>query len=135
MIDNLNFDVKISIQLVKQIFGFNLSLEEIKEIEPKLYSELSNLLKTKNYDGLSFIIKVTDEKGNQRIDELLFNGNDIKVTDNNINDYIQKRINYQLKNYNEAIIEIAQAFYEHFPKSLFVDFMPEELKTLFNSLG
>lgn len=135
LIDNININIKISLLLLKQIFGFNLWLDDIKEVEPKLFNLLSEYQKRKDFEGLCFIIEIIDEKGNKREDELLFNGKDIKVNKENLNDYIQKRINYEFKAYNSAIIEITQALFEHIPKKLFIKFSPEELQKMFNELG
>ena len=80
----------------KQLF---LSLSELKKIDPQCLTDLC----------LYYVVEYNDENGELVSDELIPGGKDILV--NNIDDYIDKRINYMIRKNKIFIDELKNALF------------------------
>ena len=92
--------------------------------------EMNSYRRRKNIEKkthLCYIIEKKDKDGNIVKDELLFGGERIKVTNNNIDDYIDKRIHYEMKKYNETLFLIKNKIFEFINQSMFSVFTLGEL--------
>ena len=133
VINNLPIKYKISQIFLKLIFELRVSLDDIKEFEANLYNSLRKLREIKNIEKkthLCYIVEKKDQNGNIIKDELLFGGEKIKVTNNNVDDYIDKRIHYELKKYNETIFYIKTILFDNINKSLFSVFTLNEIEKI-----
>ena len=115
---------------MKMLFDRGFTIEDIKDFEPNLYNSLKRLKEIKNIEKkthLCYIIEKKDIYGNIVKDELLFGGERIKVTNNNIDDYIDKRIHYEMKKYKETLFLIKNKIFEFINQSMFAVFTLGEL--------
>ena len=130
IINNYPLKYKIAPLLLKMLFDRGFTIEDIKDFEPNLYNSLKTLKEIKNIEKkthLCYIIEKKDKDGNIVKDELLFGGERIKVTNNNIDDYIDKRIHYEMKKYNETLFLIKNKIFEFINQSMFSVFTLGEL--------
>ena len=79
---------------------------------------------------MCYIVEKADDNGKIIKDELLFGGENIKVTNDNIKDYIDKRINYELKKYNETLFHIKRKIFDNINKTIFSVFTLGELEKI-----
>lgn len=133
VISNLQIKYKISQIFLKLIFELPVILDDIKEFEANLYNFLCKLKEIKNIEKkthLCYIVEKKDQKNNIIKDELILGGEKIRVTNNNVDDYIDKRIHYELKKYNETIFYIKSVLFDNINKSLFSVFTLNEIEKI-----
>ena len=111
--------------LCKILVNQRLELNDIQNINNKLYKELYDLSKDKNVNkkGLVYFYE-----GN----ELLIDGKNIKVDNNNVYDYIEKLINYEMRKHKEEIKIIKTNLFNLIPKKYIFYFNGEELYRILN---
>ena len=111
--------------LCKILVNQSLELSDIQNINNKLYKELSDLSKDKNINekGLVYFYE-----GN----ELLIDGKNIKVNNNNVYDYIEKIINYENGKNKEKSKIIKSNLFNLIPKKYIFSFNGEELYRIVN---
>ena len=133
IINNYPLKYKLSPLLLKMLFDLGIQLEDIKHFEPNLYNSLNKLKEIKHIDKktqMCYIVEKADDNGKIIKDELLFGGENIKVTNDNIKDYIDKRINYELKKYNETLFHIKRKIFDNINKTIFSVFTLGELEKI-----
>ena len=111
--------------LCKILVNQSLELSDIRNINNKLYKELSDLSKDKNINekGLVYFYE-----GN----ELLIDGKNIKVDNHNVYDYIEKIINYENGKNKEKSKIIKSNLFNLIPKKYIFSFNGEELYRIVN---
>ena len=115
----------IPLILFKLLVNQRLDLNDIKNINNELYNKLFDLSKDKNIEkkGLVYFYE-----GN----ELLIDGKNIKVNDNNVYDYIEKIINYEMRKHKDEIKIIKNNLFNLIPKKYIFYFNGEELFRILN---
>ena len=122
--------------IYKIILQEEIKLNDIVFIDRQLYLSIKNLIdlsKTQNIADLEMyfeIDKIID--GKMKHINLIDNGNKIKVTNNNLYDFIAARINYLINSQLEGINYIIKGIEKVFPLSYFDDFSSDELNLLIN---
>ena len=116
---------KLPLILCKLIVNQRLELNDIKYTNNEIYNSLYTLSKDKNIKskGLVYLYE-----GN----ELLINGKNIKVTNRNIFDYIEKIINYQFRKYKNEINIIKSNLFQFIPKKYILYYNGEEIYCIIN---
>ena len=111
--------------LCKILVNQRLELNDIQNINNELYKELFDLSKDKNIEkkGLVYFYE-----GN----ELLIDGKNIKVNNNNVYDYIEKIINYENGKNKEKNKIIKTNLFNLIPKKYIFSFNGEELYRIVN---
>ena len=111
--------------LCKMLVNQRLELKDIQKINNKLYKQLFDLSKDKDISdkGLVYFYE-----GN----ELLIDGKNIRVTSNNVYDYIEKIINYEMRKFKEQIKIIKTNLFNLIPKKYIFFFNGEELYRIVN---
>ena len=126
LIDNITINLSFNCLIYKLILGETINFEDLKNIDTNLYSSLLSMknMKPEELDTMEiyYSIQYENDKGEIVIEELIPNGNDKKVTD--INDYIEKRINY--------LVTKSQIFINHIQEGLF-NFIPKDILQSLNS--
>ena len=109
----------------KILVNQRLELNDIQNINNNLYKELYDLSKDKNINkkGLVYFYE-----GN----ELLIDGKNIKVDDNNVYDYIEKIINFEMRKHKDEIKVIKNNLFNLIPKKYIFFFNGEELFRILN---
>lgn len=116
---------KLPLILCKLIVNQRLELNDIKYTNIEIYDSLYTLSKDKNINsrGLVYLYE-----GN----ELLIDGKNIKVTNQNVFDYIDKIINYQFRNYKNEINIIKSNLFQFIPKKYIFYYNGEEIYRIIN---
>ena len=116
---------KLPLILCKLIVNQRLELNDIKYTNNEIYNSLYTLSKDKNIKskGLVYLYE-----GN----ELLINGKNIKVTNRNVFDYIEKIINYQFRKYKNEINIIKSNLFQFIPKKYIFYYNGEEIYRIIN---
>jgi hypothetical protein len=126
-------DLHLPVVVYKKLLGHKLSLEDVNQINPGLYKGLKQLYE---YDGdvedldLTFQI-VYDFFGQNIVHNLLLNGANIPVTNDNKQQYIDLYVQYLLE---ESVKQQFDWFWKGFRHVMQTDlsslFLPEELELL-----
>ena len=116
---------RLPLILCKLIVNQRLELNDIKYTNNEIYNSLYTLSKDKNIKskGLVYLYE-----GN----ELLIDGKNIKVTNQNVFDYIEKIINYQLRKYKKEINIIKSNLFQFIPKKYIFYYNGEEIYRIIN---
>ena len=122
--------------IYKLILQEEIKLNDLIFIDRQLYLSLKNLIdlsKTQNIEDLEMYFEIdTKINGKMKHINLINNGNKIKVTNNNLYDFIAARINYLINSQLEGISYIIKGIEKVFPLSFFDDFSSDELNLLIN---
>ena len=118
IIDNITINLSFNSLIYKLILEEKIYFEDLKNIDTYLYSSLLSLknMKIEELDAMEiyYTYQYEDSNGKLVTDELIEGGEDIKVTD--INDYIEKRINYIVKKAKVLIEYIQEGLFFYIPK-------------------
>ena len=119
----LNYNLPLI--LCKIIVNQTLELNDLKYTNSDLYNNLYILNKDKNIEKKGLVYYY---EGN----ELLIDGKNVKVNSSNVCDYIEKLINYQLKNYKNEINIIKNNLFQFIPKKYIFYFNGEDIYHIIN---
>ena len=111
--------------LCKLLINEKITLNDVQYENKELYDEL---IKIKKEDDLSELEIYFVYNG----DDLILNGSQIKVNENNIEDYFDKMINYEIQKYKKEIIKIQDSVFQFIPKNYILNFTGEELYQIVN---
>ena len=124
--DDCKIKYKLPQLLCKLLLKEKLSLNDIQYENKELYD---NLIKIKNENDLSELDDIYFIcEGN----DLIINGNQIKVDENNIEEYIEKMINYEILKYKKEITLMQDSVFQFVPKNYIINFTGEELYRIMN---
>ena len=124
--DDCKIKYKLPQLLCKLLIKEKLSLNDMQYENKDLYD---NLIKIKNENDLSelddiyFICEGYD---------LIIDGSKIKVDENNIEEYIDKMINYEILKYKKEITLMQDSVFQFVPKNYIINFTGEELYRIMN---
>ena len=132
IIDNITINLSFNILIYKLILEETITFEDLKNIDTYLYSSLLSLkqMKPEEIDSMEiyYTYQYEDSNGKLITDELIEGGEDIKVTD--INDYIEKRINYMVKKAKVLVEYIQEGLFFYIPKYVLKSINAYELELL-----
>ncbi|OBA26475.1 HECT-domain-containing protein [Hanseniaspora valbyensis NRRL Y-1626] len=134
--DNCYIDSHFSRAVYKQILGKNVSLKDMESIDPDYYKSLCWILENDITDILDMTFSVeTDDYGEHKVIDLIPNGSNIDVTEANKREYVERMINYKLKDsVKEQMDNLIQGFYSVISKENITIFNEKELELLMNGL-
>ena len=132
IIDNITINLSFNILIYKLILEEDIKFEDLKNIDTYLYSSLLSLKQMSHEELDSMEIYYTyqyeNSEGKLIIDELIPNGENTKVT--NIDDYIEKRINYMVKKSKNLVKYIQDGLFKYIPKYILKSINAYELELL-----
>jgi hypothetical protein len=124
--DDCKIKYKLPQLLCKLLIKEKLSLNDMQYENKDLYD---NLIKIKNENDLSELDDIYFIcEGN----DLIIDGNKIKVDENNIEEYIDKMINYEILKYKKEITLMQDSVFQFVPKNYIINFTGEELYRIMN---
>lgn len=124
--DDCKIKYKLPQLLCKLLIKEKLSLNDIQYENKELYD---HLIKIKNENDLSELDDIYFiYEGN----DLIIDGNKIKVDENNIEEYIDKMINYEILKYKKEITLMQDSVFQFVPKNYIINFTGEELYRIMN---
>ena len=121
----IKLNYKLPLILCKILVNQRLELEDIKYVNSDLYNKLYLLSRDKNIDSKGLVYFYEG-------DELLIDGKNVKVNSSNVFDYIEKIINYQIRNYKNEINIIKSSLFEFIPKKYIFYFNGEDIYRIIN---
>ena len=125
-------------KIIYQLFlNEKITLNDLVFIDKPLYNSLKNLIEMKNNgEDLSLFelyFSIQYYENNKFItDELIENGNNILVTSDNLNNYIEKRIEYLIKTQKNSVELIKKGFNSIIPLTELKIFNSDQLSLLIN---
>ena len=111
--------------LCKLLINEKITLNDIQYENKELYDEMIKIKKEEDVSELD-IYFVCDG------DDLILNGSQIKVDENNIEDYFDKMIDYEIQKYKKKIIKMQDSVFQFIPKNYILNFTGEELYQILN---
>jgi hypothetical protein len=121
----INIKYKFPMLLFKMILNQKLSLDDIKYENKKLYNKLFELINFRNVSELNLFYTYN---GN----ELILGGSNIKIDSNNLYDYIEKVVNFEMNKYKKKINIIKTIIFQFIPKKIILSFNAEQLDKIIN---
>ncbi len=123
----INLKYKFSQFLCKITIGERINLYDLQYTNNDLYEELFKINHNENIEDLNLFYEID---GN----ELIVEGGKVKVTMNNIEDYIEKRVNYEIQKFKDKILELRNGIHEFIPEKEINLFTGDELYQIVNKM-
>jgi len=137
LIDNITVNICFNKLIYKMILQENIEFDELVFINKPLYDSIKNLKHSElNCNlgctelGLYYNIEIKDVNNNIHSLDLIENGNNIPVS--NIDDYINKRIDFMIGLYEPFINRIRNSLYDIIPKDVIQNFTADQFELLLN---
>ena len=117
IIDSVHMNEHLNLTIIKYLLNKQVLLEEMKFYDLSIYKSLKKILESKISENetlkeMNFTYNLTDGKGNIYEVELIPEGKNIYLNDENKNTFIEKIIYYETYyKYKEAIEKIKEGFY------------------------
>ena len=133
--NNIILDVKFPLVVYKKLLGYKLTIEDMKECDPELYSTLSFLIKStdKNLkDSLEQDFTVVDDKFGEKLTiPLKPDGDKIMVDIDNKDEYAELYLDWYFnKSIKEVFASFERGFYRVFNRDLSKVLSAEELELI-----
>ena len=139
LLENLTVNCCFNKVIYQLILGEKIEFKDLIFIDKPLYNSLKNLMNLKEEcsDNIAlceiyFSYQYKDERGNICYQDLIENGNDILVTKDNFDLYIQKRIEYFTNTQLVGVNEIIKGINSIFNVDLLKIFTSDQLGLLIN---
>ena len=134
LLDNITINICFNKLIYKLILEEEITFEDLVFIDTPLYKSLKNLkdMNYGNYEdlGLYYSIEQKDNKNNIHSFNLIKNGNEIPIK--NIDDYINKRIDFMISQIEIFCEEIRKSLYKLIPKTILEKLSSDELELIIN---
>ena len=124
---SINLKYKFSQLICKVTVGERINLFDLQYTNNELYEELIKMNHNENIEEMNLTYEID---GN----ELIVEGGKVKVTMNNIEDYIEKRVNYEIQKFKYKILELRNGIHEFIPEKEINLFSGDELYQIVNKM-
>lgn len=134
--DKCFLDCHFSREVYKNILGKPVSLKDMESLDLEYYKSLNWILD----NDITYVIEETfsvdtDDYGEHKIIDLIENGHEIPVTEQNKKEYVQKIVEYKLQeSVKDQMYNFLQGFYAVIEKDLISIFDEQELELLISGL-
>lgn len=134
--DNCFLDCHFSREVYKNILGKPVSLKDMESLDLEYYKSLNWMLE----NDITYVIDETfsvdtDDYGEHKTIDLIPNGRNIPVTEENKKEYVQKIVEYKLQeSVKDHMQNLLQGFYAVIDKDLISIFDEQELELLISGL-
>ena len=139
LLENLTVNCCFNKVIYQLILGEKIQLNDLVFIDRPLYKSMKHLVSMKEECGenialceIYFTFDYEDESGRFQQEDLIPNGRDILVTQDNLDEYINKRIEYYTKSQLSGIKEIIRGINTIFPVDYLKIFSSDQLGLLIN---
>ena len=133
LIDHVNISQNLNRTVVKYLLGENVNLFDMQFYDLDIYNSLKEINDNDNINDneilrdIKFVWNIKDENGNLKEIELVENGRNINLNNENKHLFIEKVIYYEtLYNYEEQIERIKKGFFSLMGNKICKIFQPEE---------
>ena len=134
LLENLTVNTCFNKYIYKIILNEKIDFKDLVFIDQGLYHSLEKIKNMENVEDLEiyFNIEYVDNKGKLISEDLITNGSNIKVTKNNLDYYIETRINNIIWKNRILLNEIKKGLISLIPENLIKIFTSEEFELLLN---
>lgn len=134
--DQCFLDCHFSREVYKNILGRPVSLKDMESLDLDYYKSLIWILENDITDVIEETFSLeTDDYGEHKVVELIPNGSQIQVTEENKQEYVKKIVEYKLHlSVKEQMDNFLQGFYALIPIELISIFDEQELELLISGL-
>ena len=139
LLENLTVNCCFNKVIYQLILGEKIQLNDLVFIDRPLYKSMKHLVSMKEECGenialceIYFTFDYEDESGRFLQEDLIPNGRNILVTQDNLDEYIDKRIEYYTKSQLSGIKEIIRGINTIFPVDYLKIFSSDQLGLLIN---
>ena len=139
LLENLTVNCCFNKLIYQLILGEKIQLNDLVFIDKPLYKSMKSLVSMKEdcEDNIAlceiyFTYEYENEEGRQCMEDLIDNGRDILVTKDNLDEYIDKRIEYYSRSQMGAIKQILNGISSIFPVEYLKIFSSDQLGLLIN---
>ena len=139
LLENLTVNCCFNKVIYQLILGEKIQLNDLVFIDRPLYKSMKHLVSMKEECGenialceIYFTFDYEDESGRFQQEDLIPNGRNILVTQDNLDEYIDKRIEYYTKSQLSGIKEIIRGINTIFPVDYLKIFSSDQLGLLIN---
>ena len=134
LLENLTVNTCFNKYIYKIILDEKIEFKELIFIDQSLYHSLEKMKEMENIDDLEifFNIEYKDSKGEIISEDLITNGKNIKVKKQNIDFYIEQRINNMIWKNRILLNEIKKGLFSIIPENLIKIFTAEQFELLLN---
>ncbi|GAB9476100.1 Nedd4 e3 ubiquitin-protein ligase wwp1 [Globisporangium polare] len=122
----------LSLPLLKMILGLPITFSDLEHFDPELYKNLLWIMDNNGVDALGLDFSVTEQRGDEVVViDLIPNGRSIDLTDDNKDEYLERRFRYLLfESVSSQLGAFLKGLYEVIPQELLMLFDPEEFDYL-----
>ncbi|GAB9476580.1 Nedd4 e3 ubiquitin-protein ligase wwp1 [Globisporangium polare] len=124
----LNFH--LALPLLKIVLGMPVSFSDLAYFSPQVYTSMVWMKENTGVDALGLDFSVTERRGDNEVVvvDLVENGRNIPVTDENKDLYLERSFRYVLfESVSSQLFAFLKGLYEVIPQDLLMLFDPEEL--------
>jgi len=116
----------------KSLLGKPLVVHDLKHFDEALYASLKKVQQAESVDDweLTFVATVKDENGDPKEIELKPDGENIKVTNENKQEFLELTVRFFLDSTKEQMEAIRNGLHRFVPKELLTEFEPDEIDLL-----
>ena len=139
LLENLTVNCCFNKVIYQLILGEKIQLNDLVFIDRPLYKSMKHLVSMKEECGenialceIYFTFDYEDENGRFQQEDLIPNGRNVLVTQDNLDEYIDKRIEYYTKSQLSGIKEIIRGINTIFPVEYLKIFSSDQLGLLIN---
>lgn len=134
--DQCFLDCHFSRDVYKNILGKPVSLKDMESLDLDYYKSLMWILENDITDVIEETFSVeTDDYGEHKLIDLVENGRNILVTEENKHDYVKRIVEYKLyTSVKEQMDNFLVGFYALIPKDMITIFDEQELELLISGL-
>ena len=139
LLENLTVNCCFNKVIYQLILGEKIELNDLVFIDRPLYKSMKHLVSMKEECGenialceIYFTFDYEGENGRYHQEDLIQNGSNILVTQDNLDEYIDKRIEYYTKSQLSGIREIIRGINTIFPSDYLKIFTSDQLGLLIN---
>jgi len=124
--------IRFPISFYKQLLGKKPELSDLKDIDKEVYRSMKLILSTPDINDwdLNFTLLDKDIDGKPKTIELKAGGEDIPVTNENKEEFVNLVLNHHINLTQTQMEIIKSAFYEFVPIDFIQDFEPNELEQI-----
>ncbi|GAB9476101.1 Nedd4 e3 ubiquitin-protein ligase wwp1 [Globisporangium polare] len=122
----------LALPLIKIVLGIPVTFSDLEYFDPELYKNLLWIMENEDVGNLGLDFSVTEKRGDDIITvDLIPNGRSIDVTDDNKDEYLERRFRYLLfESVSSQLYVFLKGLYEVIPQELLMLFDPEEFDYL-----
>jgi len=124
--------VRFPVSFYKQLLAKKPELSDLEDIDREVYNSMKQILNTADINDwdLNFTILDKDIDGKPGTVELKTGGEDIPVTNENKEEFVNLVLNHYINTTQNQMEAIKSAFYEFVPIEFIQDFEPNELEQI-----